>query len=302
MITQSTVASLGLAVGMNLRKAAGENRFVRFTITALDDEGCTLKRRFLGISQASTVVEQRIPLSELVELDVDSAVQEEFVMQIPNALHTWQAACEAWELRVRSAVLKLFQEKHNLTPSLVAIRTQPSQSVFAKTDIAEGRLTLVPFSTSVTIAEAKDEEREGVLNQTCFVEQVGGTHNARTYSLHIKAPKQNLAQSAASSKQVPLVVPFWFVQTTSHPEEVNMELIRHEVDGVPIPVLHNKKAVASGTELFCYKAPQHKRVRDVMSEGAEKDHGEEKPNEPKLDVPVPKRKGKARKGKGKGNA
>lgn len=152
-----------------------------------------------------------------------------------GCLCSFSVSLQEWAIqKIKAATfMKLDEEAkkkaYAQTEKSLQVQMKPAKKVFTTVDAKEHTLRLLPATTKIDVRAATKEAPSGV-----FMYETSVNVNGEDYMVTLQPQ---------TSKEC--LSPFWFVRTSTDPEEVNMSLDRTK----GVPVLSNIVAVAAGDEL-----------------------------------------------------
>ena len=153
------------------------------------------------------------------------------------------------KLVLREAHLRISSELPEPITNMVSITVAGQRKVQAKTNIAVGKLSLVPVSSYVNLSEDNSNSALN-LGHMCSV-------RGKDLCAHIM-PHTKVA-NAKDSKSQDFFAPFWLVQGTNNPDTANMGLLSHiftapgqdwHKGDYSIPIMSNTKPLKPGDVLY----------------------------------------------------
>ena len=212
----------------------------------------------------------------------------------PSKNAEWlSSVCEA---RVKIALNQLWRERTDCLKNVELVITPVKYRTVRTTKaLAPGQLGLVPCTTTIAMKKADDSVPNGAVRlETGFVNPSSGTKYTAVLMPSGGFKLQSSGASAGASSGGfnalkatlgSLVVPYWFVITTDDAAGANVDVTKATVDGVSVPIIRNKKALATGAELVVYVPP----AAPVNAKAPAKDKGHPKTKAPEPTAPAPKR-------------
>jgi hypothetical protein len=159
--------------------------------------------------------------------------------------------------------------KHAKCNDKLRVHIKPHKGVSVKDDCSFklGQLCVVPFSPIVSLAKKGDD---GALPANAVM--CGDAYENVIAYVTPKIVEPQRAKEAAlrksgvsvqSADASILIVPYWFIRTTSDKSLANMETCAIHVNSTSVPIMKNIAAIKGGEELMVYKqlvaAPSLKR-------------------------------------------
>ena len=173
----------------------------------------------------------------------------------PGNSFAWKAMVEISNIQL--ALDRLAKEKNNddLDQLLDIYLSPPSHAgVYAKVDISENGVTIVPLTMSVVFRESVPSKDVVALPK--HLQSISG----KKTTLILMKPKLCLPKEAKSvdktrgayeeGSQEGFVGHFWLVQEAADPKAANMSMYTKDNDE-EIPVMSNHKAIKAGEKLSC---------------------------------------------------
>ena len=153
------------------------------------------------------------------------------------------------KLLLREAHLRISSELPEPITNMVSITVAGQRKVQAKTNIDVGKLSLVPVSSYVNLAEGNPNN---ALN-------LGHMCSSRSKDLCAHVLPHTKVANAKDSKSQDFFAPFWLVQPTNNPDTTNMGLLSHiftaprqdwHKGDYSIPIMSNTKPLKPGDVLY----------------------------------------------------
>ena len=153
------------------------------------------------------------------------------------------------KLVLREAHLRISSELPEPITNMVSITVAGHRKVQAKTNIAVGKLSLVPVSSYVNLPEGNSNNALN-LGHMCSV-------RGKDFCAHV-LPHTKVANDKDSKSQ-DFFAPFWLVQGTNNPDTANMGLLSHiftapgqdwHKGDYSIPIMSNTKPLKPGDVLY----------------------------------------------------
>lgn len=171
-----------------------------------------------------------------------------------------------WDL-MRARILLALNKAHDTFKHIrdndVSIVFKPTvhRGVLVNKAFMVGQMTLVAFTTSINqVGSAK------LPDEHVYMRDVHGPmHGLDQIDVYLtplrQGPPDPAAERSHSKPKAPIVVPYWFVRSTSEKDKANVEPGCTFEYNISVPVYVNIKPLKKGQELLVYKIPAGVHVR-----------------------------------------